>query len=192
MIARLAVLSTLACGCFAPSTGTDEGGPGTQPPGGLFGADGGVNSGCTNPDVSPLSKLHLRVRTTAFGGRYAPRNIGAIWIETASGTFVKTIERWAKTRARYLTRFSTASGGNVVDAITSATLSSHTTHDRTWNLADKTECEIPAGDYRVVIEETDRDGPGTTIELPFTKGTTPQTFPVADNAYFHDLVLELQ
>ncbi len=192
MIARLALVSTLAAGCFAPSSGIDEGGPGDQPPGGLFGADGGVNGGCTNPDVSPLSKLHVRVRTTAFGGRYAPRNIGAIWIETAAGAFVKTVERWGKTRARYLTRFNTASGGNVVDAITSATLSSHITHDRTWNLADKMECEIPAGMYRVVLEMTDRDGPGTTLELPFTKGTMAQGFPATDNTYFHDLLLELQ
>lgn len=183
---------TLLAGCFVPSTSTDEGGPGAQPPAGLFGADGGVNNGCMNPDSSSLSKLHIRVRTTAFGGRYAPRNIGAIWIETSAGAFVKTVERWGKTRARYLTRFNAASGGNVVDAITSATLSNHITHDRTWNLADKTECEIPAGNYKVVLEETDRDGPGTTLELPFVKGTAPATTMPADNAYFHDLLLELQ
>ena len=191
MMPCLLFVSTLA-GCFAPSTGTDEGGPGAQPPGGLFGADGGVNVGCMNPDSSPLSSLSIRVRTTAFGGRYAPRNIGAIWIETAAGQFVKTIERWGKTRARYLTRFNTSSGGNIVDAITSATLSNHTTHERMWNLSDKTECEVPAGSYKVVIEMTDRDGPGTSLEIPWTKGTAPQTFPATDNTYFHDLLLDVK
>ncbi|MBL9019085.1 MAG: DUF2271 domain-containing protein [Myxococcales bacterium] len=186
------LVSIAASGCFAPTTGTDEGGPGAQPPGGLFGADGGVNVGCSNPDSSPLSTLRIRVRTTPFGGRYAPKNIGAIWIETSAGAFVKTVERWGKTRARYLTRFNASSGGNVVDAITSATLGAHTTHDRTWNLADKTACEIPAGDYKVVMEHTDRDGPGTSIELPWTKGTAPLTLTPAENTYFHDLLLELR
>ena len=193
VLSTLSVLLALAApGCFEPGTGADLTEPGTQPPNGLFGADGGVNSTCTDPDPSPLSKLHVVVRTSAFGGRYAPRNVGAIWIETASGTFVKTLEKWGSTRSRYIVRWNAASGGNVVDAVTSATLQSHVTHDRTWNLTDKTTCEIKTGTYRVVVEHTDRDGPGATIEIPFTKDQTAVTLMPTDATNFHDMLLELQ
>jgi len=33
----------------------------------------------------------VRFTSVGHGGRYQPRNIGAVWIETASGEFVKTI-----------------------------------------------------------------------------------------------------
>jgi hypothetical protein len=178
--------------CFAPTVGAEDDGPGTQPPNELFGADAGSNPACPGGDTSPLSQLHIRVRTTAVGGRYAPRNVGAIWIESGTGTFIKTVERWGSTRARYLTRFTAASGGNVVDAITSATLAQHTTHDREWNLKDRSECEIAAGDYRVVIEHTDRNSTGVSIVLPFSKDQSAVTLMPAEATNFHDLVLELR
>jgi len=193
---RGVILSTLAAlifgGCFEPATGADVIQPGTEPPGGLFGADGGTNGSCTDPDPSPLSTLHIKVRTTQFGGRYRPKNVGAIWIETAAGAFVKTVERWGKTRARYLNRWNAASGGNVVDAVTSATLANHITHDRTWNLTDKTMCEVPSGNYRIVMEHTDYDGAGTTLEVPFTKGQVPVTLMPAETTFFHDMLVELK
>lgn len=199
------VMSTLAAGflvalvgagCFLPDTNADPGTPGTQPPGELFGADAGTGSGsgsgsgCTDP--SPLSSLHVKVRTTAVGGRFAPRNVGAIWIETSAGKFVKTLERWGQTRARYIVRWNGVSAANVVDAVTSATLSSHVTHDRTWNLKDLTKCEVPSGSYRVVIEHTDRNSAGVTQEIPFTLGQTPVTQTPADATNFHDMLLEIK
>jgi hypothetical protein len=187
-----AVVSTLAGGCFQPGSDADSIEPGTQPRGSLFGADGGTGGACGNPDPSPLSQLHVRVRTTAVGGHYAPRNVGAIWVETEAGAYVKTIERWGKTRARYLTRWNTASKGDVADAITSATLSNHITHDRTWNLTDKMMCEIAAGNYKVIVEQTDDNRTGKSIELPFMKGSAPATLMPAENQYFHDLLLELK
>jgi hypothetical protein len=188
-------------GCFAPGTDVDELEPGIEPPGGLFGGDAGTGSGsgsgsgsgvCGGSDPSPLASLHVRVRTTTLNGRYSPRNVGAIWIETASGAFVKTVERWGGTRARYLTRFNTSSAGNLVDAVTSATLSNHTTHDRVWNLTNLMKCEVPSGAYRVVVELTDRNSAGATLELPFTKAQAPVTLMPTETANFHDLLLELR
>jgi hypothetical protein len=179
-------------GCFAPDTDVDTIEPGTEPPGQLFGADGGVNGTCGTVDPSPLTTLHIVVRTSPYNGRYAPRNVGAIWIETAAGAFVKTIERWGKTRARYITRWNASSGGNVVDAVTSATLSSHITHDRTWDLTDKMMCKVAAGDYRVMVEHTDYNGTGALLTIPFTKGQTPVTQMPAETTYFHNILLELQ
>lgn len=192
-LSTLGLVLTLVSGaCFQPDEGAGLSEPGTQPPNGLFGADGGVNASCTDPDPSPLSQLHVRVRTSAVGGRYAPRNVGAIWVETASGVFVRTLEEWGRTRARYIVRWNNVSHGNVVDAVTSATLANHITHDREWDLTDNTTCEIPTGDYRVVIEHTDRNSAGATFEIPFHKDQGAVTVTPADATNFHDLLLELR
>ena len=131
------------------------------------------------------------MRTTALGGRYAPKNIGAIWIETAAGQYVKTVERWANRRRQYLTNFNSASGQNVTDAVSGATLTAHITHNLTWNLKGLDNCEIPAGEYRVRMELTDRDSTGVVATFPFTKGTTAVVTHPADAPQFHDLTLDL-
>lgn len=196
----------LTAACFRPDQDPDYlSDAGLGPPVGSF-SDGGVGrdatpvgvdagggpDGGSSCDLTALAGLRIVVRTTAVGGRYAPKNIGAIWIETASGQYVKTVKRWASRRLRYLTRYNAASGGDVTDAITGATLTTHITHDVTWNLTDRARCEIPAGDYKVVMELTDRDSTGVSAEFPFTKATTGQVWMPTQTAQFHDLRLELR
>ena len=136
--------------------------------------------------------MRIRVRTTTANGRYSPRNIGAIWIETEQGTFVKTIERWAGTRARWLTKFNASSASNLIDAVTSATQNQHTTHDRVWNLDDVMRCEILPGNYRVMVEMTDKNGTGPSTTIPFTMNGTAMTVSPPEATNFHDLLIELQ
>lgn len=131
------------------------------------------------------------MRTTANGGRYAPRNIGAIWIEDGTGQFVRTLEVWANTRRRYLSRWKASSASNTVDAVTGATKSSHVTHDQTWMLDAQERCMFTAGAYKVRIEHTDFNGNGPLLEVPFTMGT-PATITPADQTTFHDVLVELQ
>lgn len=137
-------------------------------------------------DPSPLSSLRLHVLTTPPGGRFRPRNVGAIWIETAAGAFVRTIEVWGSVRLRHLHRWQEASGG-VVDALSSATLPAHQAHEPSWDLTDLDGCEIPSGDYRVVLEVTDRTGAGPSLDLPFHKEVAPITLEPDDAATFHEL-----
>lgn len=189
-----AAITMMLAGCFAPEHGADELEPG-QEPGGHYGTDastaGGDSGTATCPGASTLTSAQIRVRTTAVGGRYAPRNIGAIWIEDSTGKFVKTIEVWAKTRARYLTRWKTASASNVVDAVSGATLASHTTHDRTWNLQGLDHCKVQPGNYKVVVEETDSNATGPSLEIPFTIGSAA-TVMAAETTNFHDLLVDVK
>jgi hypothetical protein len=144
------------------------------------------------PAGPPPSELSFSVLTKSLGGRYAPRNIGAIWIENASGQWIKTLAVWAFIRERYLTRFRTAAAGNRVDAVTGATLSQHTTHSVTWDLTDATGTPVPDGDYRVVIETTDRDAAGDSTEVAFTKGTLPLVLMPPDVTHYVNMTLALQ
>lgn len=177
--------------CYGPRRSADDDGPGIAAPVDLFAPDAAPAPACTTPDPSPLSQLAIRVRTTPYGGHFAPRNVGAIWIERADGSFVKTVERWGQIRAKWLARFASTSSNNVVDAITGATLVAHAVHEPVWDLTDLARCEVPAGDYQVLFELTDRDGPGEWLAVPFSKDQSELTVTPGDTRTFHDLQIQL-
>src|SRR5689334_10017683 len=52
--------------------------------------------------------LAVSVTTVSAGGRYSPRNIGAIWISDGSDRFIKTLAIWADKRSKYLKRWNEA------------------------------------------------------------------------------------
>ena len=168
-----------ASGTSAGVAGMDIGTAGT----GITGAGG---SDATPPPVSSgPGTLTVEITSAAIGGRYAPRNIGAIWIETASGDFVKTIERWAAIRGGDLRTWNQRSGGwgfsffgvssapDAMDAVTGATLTSHRAHTPTWAMKDVMGAVVPDGSYKVVLEVA--DGTAGTAEVMFQKGPMPQT-----------------
>lgn len=136
--------------------------------------------------------MRIVVRTTTANGRYSPRNVGAIWITTAQGAFVKTVERWAAARANRLTKFISSANSNIVDAVTSATLSSHITHDRTWDLKNLMGCKIPPGSYLLNLEMTDKNGAGPTAAIPFTITSSPMTLNLPDLSNFHDMLIDVK
>jgi hypothetical protein len=145
----------------------------------------------TCEDVSDLSSLDVIVRTSSAGGRYAPRNVGAIWIEDADGAFVKTLARWGSLRAKWLQRWSESATGDLTDAVTSATLARHQTHEVSWDLTDLSGCEVAHGDYALLLELADRSGTGQTESMAFTKQDGGTTVTPEDTKSFHDMSLVL-
>src|SRR4029077_11065786 len=106
--------------------------------------------------------------------------VGAIWVATSSGTFIKSLDVWAKTRIDHLNAWNAATSAaglprNVVAAITGATLSTHQTHTATWNCADTKEVQVADGTYRVYFEMADDNNGGPNTYVTFTKGPTAQT-----------------
>ena len=131
-------------------------------------------------------KLNVSVTTASTGGNYAPRNIVAIWIEDASGNFVKTLLANANTRITHLNTWETATSAkntmyNRIDAITGATLSSHGTRTCTWNGTDYNKNLVIDGKYFVCMELTDKNATGNFSKFAFTKGAsnsfTPSNVP---------------
>jgi hypothetical protein len=149
--------------------GTSAGGG--NPAGGTSSAGGASSQGCS---------LSVTVTTTAPGGNYAPRNVGAIWVADSSGRFVKSLEVWGQKRIAHVVAWNAATKsagvpGNEVDAITSATLSAHRTHNVTWNCRDYNEQIVPDGPYRVYFEVADSNSGGPNVFEPFTKGPSAAT-----------------
>ena len=144
------------------------------------------------PDDSSkaLTACNFHLTTRVQGGRYAPRNIGAIWIERDDGAWVKTLKVWAGVRLRYLTRYlESNSTRDTTDAITSATLRQHATHEVKWNLSDAAGKVAADGDYRVRVEVTDRSGEGQLLSVPFSKSGQALTVSPDDSEFFVDVEL---
>jgi len=133
--------------------------------------------------------VDFKVTTSSPNGKYNPRNIGAIWIEDVNGNFIKTINVWAKKRKKYLYTWNVASKGNVVDALTGATLSSHKTHNVSWNLKDVSDNTVPNGMYQLKIELTDKHSQGPLATFSFPVGEVSNVTSLPDQTYFHNIEL---
>ncbi|MFQ5823035.1 MAG: DUF2271 domain-containing protein [bacterium] len=137
----------------------------------------------------------FQVRTVSYGGEYAEKNIGAIWVEDSQNKFVKTLNLWAAKRKGHLIKWNAASGGNVVDAVTSATLRTHETHNVTWNGTDINGNRVPDGTYKILVEFTEDNSnksgqpPGKWTSIEFSKGSSPQNITPANETYFKDMEL---
>jgi hypothetical protein len=145
-----------------------------------------------NSGTNSVTSLAFDVTTSAVGYRYQPKNIGAIWVQDSSGKLVKSLEVWAATRRRYLTRYVSELSGSAVDVTASATLPSHRTHHATWNLKDKSGATVPPGQYTLVIELTDGDQTGRNDTVSFDTSAGPTTLTPANAPSFSSMKLQLQ
>jgi hypothetical protein len=193
--AAAAVGGSGATGVMHAAAGAGAGMAGT-------GAAATAGAGATTGDHA--GTLTIDFKTVTQGGQYAPQNVGAVWIETASGMFVKTVERWGSIRASHLTRWTMASGGwgsifgggnsaDQMDAVSKATLRSHGAHHDTWDMKDTTGKVVADGKYQVVIEVTeDNFRAGASAEVPFDKGAMPVMINAPDMAPWAGLTLSYQ
>lgn len=194
-------LATLIGACQAPATQSGgstanlwstAGAGGTAGAGAAVGAAGTGTSpsmGTGTGSAGTGGRLTFDVLTHSLGGEYEPAHVGAIWIETSSGAFVKTLETWYRIRGRHLTKFMSETGGSQVDAVTGATLRGHTTHHATWNLTNSSGQVVPDGAYQVIVEVADSNwGRSQSTSVPFMKGVAGTVNP-PDQQYFSAIKL---
>lgn len=126
--------------------------------------------------------LSVSATTSSAGGNYAPRNVFVIWIEDASGNFVKTLSAYADRRIQYLYKWSASTSAksssyNRVDAVTGATRGSHGTRTGSWNGTDYNKNLVADGTYYVCMELTDKHAQGNYSRFAFTKGADNKVTP---------------
>lgn len=143
-----------------------------------------------NNTVKTSGTLSVSTLTSSAGGNYAPRNIVAIWVESSSGTYVKTLLAYANTYKRYLTNWASNSGYNTTDAVTGATVNSHATRTCSWNGTDKNGNVVGDGTYKICMELTDKDATGNYHEFTFTKGTSAVTFSPSNVSSFSNISIK--
>jgi hypothetical protein len=169
-------------GVFPQETGGFDTGAGgfDTGAGGMFGAGGVTTSGSggttngaggqTNPTGnSGKCTFTFDVTTVTANGRYAPRNVGAIWITDSANKFVKTLQLWGTIRLSNATAWTQSSASNRVDAVSGATRSGHGALSAKWDCTDVSENAVMDGQYsaNVTFAESDAN--------PFFGGTAIQT-----------------
>jgi hypothetical protein len=138
-----------------------------------------------------VTKLEFSYTTESLGGRYAPKNVGAIWVSDSSGKLVKSLEVWARVRLRYLTSYASARGSARPDVTATATLTNHKSHTASWDLKDTTGAAVAPGKYTLHAELTDNHMTGKTIMIPFDTSAGATIEPEASPG-FMDMKLVLQ
>ncbi len=120
--------------------------------------------------VKTAGSLSVKATTSSYQGEYAPSHVVAIWVESSTGTFVKTLLAKAAVRKQYLTNWTKSSSGNTTDAVTGATVNSHTAYTVTWNGKNASGTTVGDGTYNVCVEFTESNGTGKYATFSFTKG----------------------
>ena len=150
---------------------------------------GGINSGTCS--------FRFDVTTTSYGGRFRPRNVGAIYIETSSGGFVKTLNVWGTIELRNLTDWQQLSAGNTTDAVTGATRSNAGLLSGSWDCTGVDRQPVPDGQYQACCSFQEDDalpffGPAPKKAcVTFDKGAS-FTVSAPDQPYFTQMTLTMQ
>jgi hypothetical protein len=188
------------------SGGFGNGGNGGSQSSGGFGAGGSVSSGGSAGTAgtggvpagnSGKCSFNFTVTTVTDRGFYGPSNVGAIWISTSSGAFVRTLETWGTIRLRNASAWETASNGNSTDAITGATRRSHGQLSVQWDCTDLTGNPVQNGGYEVSVTFTEDDAgffspPAHVATVQFNKGGGPVNLNPPDQSNFTMMSLTLQ
>ena len=130
-------------------------------------------------------------KTVTDNGTYSPNHVLAIWVEDNSGNFVKTLKLSASKRIQYLYTWNSKSGGNVVDAVTGASLTQHATHTVQWNGTNASRQPVPSGNYKIVMEFTDQHFQGPVFSFTFPLVNSVQQFQPPDQTYFKSISFSL-
>jgi len=132
----------------------------------------------------------------------ASKNVMAVWIQTSTGTFVKTkLRNLGSGTKDHLPTWAVNAGGtagngmaaacSVVDATSGATLTSFGTKTIVWNGTDVTGALVPDGAYKVTIQSTWNHGTGSTVttSFNFTKGIAADSQTPANTTSFTGISL---
>lgn len=134
-----------------------------------------------NVTPGPVS-MTVTVTTTSYGGQYAPRNVFAVWIEKADGSYVGTLGAWARNYKSKLQRwYSKSSKGSqgMADAVTGASRMNHNNVPAlTWTIDDIASQPAADGIYNIYFElnETNFASKSTTAQIKMS--TTPEIISV--------------
>ena len=135
-------------------------------------------------------QLTVTFTTSSPGGdlKFDPQHVQVVWVETATGLFVKTIGRWGFLEHRNLAEWAAVDGTNI-DGWTGATPKVYQEHSTTWNFTDRTGKEVPDGFYFLRFELTNHNAQQNQFNrttVAFQKnGVTRSEFYPAKNGFFN-------
>ena len=146
--------------------------------------------------------LTLTFTQTPHTSYQGTKNVMAVWIQSSTGSFVKTRARNAGGgTSDHLPVWAVNAGGsagncmsgncNTTGATTGATLTNFSTRTFTWDGTDASGNNVPDGTYKITVESTWNHGSSatTTRSYTFVKGTSPDVQTPAADANFTGISL---
>jgi len=146
--------------------------------------------------------LTLAFSQTPHTSYQGTKNVMAVWIESSTGTFVKTRARNAGGgTSDHLAVWAVKAGGsagncmaancNVLGATTGATLSNFGNRNFSWDGTDASGNVVPDGTYKIIVESTWNHGSAatTTRTYTFVKGAAQDVQTPASDANFTNITL---
>jgi hypothetical protein len=127
--------------------------------------------------------LTVSFTTQDIKGLYAPKNCGAVWVEDANESYMRTLALWADERRASVIQWNARachSDPTITkpDVITSATLLKPATHTATWDGKDFRGKVASDGIVTLWMQFTVNEmvPEGPYVPFPFMKGPEPYTF----------------
>lgn len=146
--------------------------------------------------------LTLTFSQTPHTSYEGTKNVMAVWIESSTGTFVKTRARNAGGgTSDHLAVWAVKAGGsagncmaancNMLGAITGATLSNFGNRNFSWDGTNASGNVVPDGTYKIIVESTWNHGSAatTTRSYTFVKGPAQEVQTPASDANFTNITL---
>ncbi len=145
--------------------------------------------------AAPVEKLTpgsfvVSFQTQSYQGRYAPRNVLAVWIVDANNNYVKDLAVYGNKYATKLGRWRQDSGKARPDATTGATRKQHEEVSVVWDGTDAKGNALPNGEYKVRIEYTETNRQGPAFQIPIEKGKEAGTREVKGNDHFSHITVQ--
>jgi len=144
--------------------------PGTTVP------SGGSSTSATGISIPASGQVAIDFTYAATGGGNAENPYIAVWVETATGTFVDTISLWYSSgeNERYLSdmRSWMSSSGGTDRSMSGATRTAGS-YSVVWDGKDASGQKMPQGEYLLFIECAREKGPYEVISQPLTIAAVP-------------------
>ena len=143
-----------------------------------------------------IGTLNFSMKTATPSGSYGSNHLLAIWIENSSGTFVKTMVKYAATsKYDHLATWTGKSGKNLVDATSGATLTTNGTITFNWNGTDVNKTQVTDGSYKIWVElawDKSLTTGKVTTSFSFNKTSAAEHLTPANISYISAVVIDWQ
>ena len=157
---------------------------------------------CATLSAQTTGTLNLAFSQTPHTSYQQTKNVMAVWIESSTGTFVKTRARNAGGgTSDHLAVWAVKAGGsagncmaancNVLGATTGATLTNFGNRSFSWDGTDASGNVVADGTYKIIVESTWNHGSAatTTRSYTFVKGAAQDVQTPASDANFTNITL---
>lgn len=153
-----------------------------------------IFTGFNDTQAQTSGTLNFTINPVSHTGSYGAKHVVAVWIENASGTFIKTKLKYSSSKNYdHLGTWTSKSSQNTVDATSGATLTSYNPLSFSWDGTNVSNTNVADGEYKIWIElawDKSLTSGKTVTSYSFTKGANVSHLTPANTNLFTDVAID--